>query len=244
MPDEISLEPLPFDEAIAYFRALLPLTDEEFFALAAAAQSRAFTISGVAAMDVIMDCYNAVEKAIAAGETLADFKGRIADIMEARGWEGLTPWHAETMFRTNVQSAYMGGRYKQMVEGGDAFPFWEYDAVNDSHTRPTHAAHDGKVYPADHPFWDTWYPPNGYNCRCSVNPVHRLAAEAEGLRIETDDPTNTLVEPVDPVTGKKLPARPLVPDPGFDTNAAKAAWEPDLTKYPDDLKEQFENEQL
>lgn len=73
-----------------------------------------------------------------------------------------------------------------------------------------------------------------------MNPVHKFVVEEEGLTVETEDPTNTLIEPKDPVTGEKLPARPLVPDPGFDTNAAKEAWEPDLSKYPDELREQFE----
>jgi len=138
------------------------LSDDEFFALADAARARAFTVARIARMDVIMDVHNAVGAAIEEGETLADFQARIGDIMEARGWEGLTPWHTETVFRNNIQAAYSTGRYAQMIEQTDRFPYWEYDAVNDSHTRPTHAALDGKIFPANHPFWDKWYPPNGH----------------------------------------------------------------------------------
>lgn len=160
--EPITLEPLPFEEAIAVYRDKLLLTDDEFYALADAARARAFSVAGTARMDVIMDVHGAVLKAIDSGETLADFKGRLESIMETRGWKGLTPWHAETVFRNNIQTAYSTGRYAQMVEQTDRFPYWEYDAVNDSRTRPTHAALDGKIFRADHPFWDTWYPPNGH----------------------------------------------------------------------------------
>jgi SPP1 gp7 family putative phage head morphogenesis protein len=241
MADEnIILEPLPFEEAISFFRDKIVLSDAEFYALAEAARAEAFTIAGVARMDILMDVRGALDKAIEAGETLADFQGRLGDIMETRGWQGLTPWHTETVFRNNIQTAYSVGRYKQMAEQVDRFPYWEYDAVNDSRTRPTHAALDGKIFPADHPFWDTWYPPNGHRCRCSVNPVHKYVAEEEGLKIETEDPTGGLIEPVDPVTGVTMPARPLIPDPGWGHNPAKEAWQPDLSKYPDKLREQFE----
>lgn len=162
LPENISLEPLPFEEAIAFFKDKLVLSEEEFYALAEAARARAFTVAGVARMDILMDIRNAVLKAIDSGETLADFKGRLAQIMEARGWEGMTPWHTETVFRNNIQTAYSVGRHNQMVEQRDRFPYWEYDAVNDLKTRPAHAAHDTKIFPADHPFWDTWYPPNGH----------------------------------------------------------------------------------
>ena len=67
-------------------------------------------------------------------------------------------------------------------------------------------------------------------------------AENEGLKVETEDPTGTLIEPKDPVTGQKLPARYLFPDPGWDHNPAKTAWEPDLSKYPEALRGQFEAE--
>ena len=162
LPEYITLEPLPFEEAIAFFADKVDLTPEEFYALADEVRAKAFTVARVTNMDVIMDVRNAVEKAIDAGETLADFKGRLADIMEARGWEGVTPWHAETLFRNNVQAAYSTGRYKQMMDQVENFPYWEYDAVNDSATRPSHAYHDTKIYRADDPFWDTWYPPNGH----------------------------------------------------------------------------------
>ena len=242
LPKNFELTPLPFKEAIVFWADKLALTGDEFSALADAARARAFTVAGTARMDVIMDVRSAVEKALTDGETLADFKGRLSDIMETRGWEGLTPWHMETMFRTNVQTAYAVGRHDQMSAQTETFPYWEYDAVNDAATRPEHAALDGMVFPADHPFWNTWYPPNGYNCRCSVNPVHRAVAEDEGLKVETEDPTGTLIEPKDPVTGQKLPARMLMPDPGWDHNPAKREWEPDLSKYPEALRSQFEKE--
>ncbi len=103
-------------------------------------------------------------------------------------------------------------------------PYWQYSAVNDKRTRPTHAAMHGKVYPADHPFWDTWYPPNGFRCRCGVVTLSADNVRDEKLQIEKDDPTGKLIEPRDPVTGNKMPARLLMPDQGFANNPGKSAW--------------------
>ena len=58
--------------------------------------------------------------------------------------------------------------------------------------------------------------------------------------METEDPTGGLYEPIDPVTGNRMPARPLLADPGWDHNPAKQAWTPDLGKYPPELRKQFE----
>jgi len=215
----IELTPLPFEEAREYFEGLLPLAAEEYYALEEGARRTAFTVADVAAKDIIEDIHGAISAAITEGETLSDFRDRLDDIFQARGWDtppDMTPWRVQTIFRTNVQTAYQAGRYKQMKDQAERFPFWEYDAVMDSRTRPTHAALDGKVFPEDHSFWDTWYPPNGFNCRCTVHAVHKYAAEEENLTIETHDPTGELIEPVDPATGKRMPARPLIPDEGWD----------------------------
>lgn len=215
----IELEPLPFEEAKEFFGDLIPLTAEEYYALEKAARLKAFTVADVAAKDVIEDIHDAISTAIADGETLSDFRDRLDDIYKARGWDTpkeFTPWRVETIFRTNIQTAYQAGRLKQMEDQVERFPYWEYDAVMDSRTRPTHAAMDGKIFPADHSFWDTWYPPNGFNCRCTVHAVHKQVMEEESLTVETHDPTGELIEPVDPVTGKRMPARQLLPDEGWD----------------------------
>ncbi|SIT25573.1 phage putative head morphogenesis protein, SPP1 gp7 family [Chryseobacterium ureilyticum] len=46
----------------------------------------------------------------------------------------------------------------------------EYTTVGDRHVRPAHAALDKHTAPKNDPFWIRNYPPNGWNCRCSVVP--------------------------------------------------------------------------
>ena len=53
-----------------------------------------------------------------------------------------------------------------------------------------------------------------------------------------------LIEPIDPKTGKKMPARLLMPDKHFGTNPAKNYYKPDLTKYPAHYKQKFLNHML
>mgnify|MGYP005833659463 CR=1 FL=1 len=135
------------------------------------------------------------------------FKRELADLFERRGWTGLIPWRAENIFRTNIQTAYQVGRYRQMTEPHTLKrrPWWMYDAVNDGRTRPTHAAMDGKVYRADSPVWDEWHPPNGYRCRCSLISLGDSELKERGLKPEEA-------------------GRLYRPDPGWDFNPAKAAW--------------------
>jgi len=242
MVGEIKPEPLPFDEAIRYWRGKVPLTADKFYALAMDQRAKAFTVSGVTRMDMIEEVKAAVDAALKSGITLADFKKAIADIIEAQGWKDR---RVDTIFRSNMQSAYNAGRYKQQTDPDvlKQRPYWQYVAVMDERTRPEHAALDGKVFPADDPFWGTWYPPNGFNCRCTVRTLSESEMDELGLKSETADPTGRLFEPVDPETGVKMPPRLLVPDPGWSINQAKQAWVPDLSKYPDDLRRRFEQEQ-
>ena len=85
-----------------------------------------------------------------------------------------------------MQSAYQHGRYVQQThpEVLEALPFWQYRTIGDSRVRDSHKAMDGKIWPANHPVWDIWYPENGFGCRCRVDELSRSEAEAEGISEE------------------------------------------------------------
>lgn len=218
------LHPLPMREAQAFWRDKVPLSPGQFKQLAEEARTRAFAISGIARGDELATVMEAIGKAIDRGTTFQDFQRDCAEIFETRGWTGAKAWRVDNIFRTNVQTAYGIGRYRQMMEVRDSRPYWQYSAVNDRRTRPAHRALHGMVFPAGHPFWDTWYPPNGYRCRCGVVTLSQRNVNEEKLTIRTEGPTGRLIEPVDPGTGNRMPARPLMPDPGFANHPGKTVW--------------------
>ncbi|HGC5033035.1 TPA: phage minor head protein, partial [Escherichia coli] len=79
-----------------------------------------------------------------------------------------SPWRLDTIFRTNMSVLYSAGRWAEQMENVDDRPYWMYTGINDSHTRRSHLALHGLVLRWDDPFWQAFYPPNGWRCRCSV----------------------------------------------------------------------------
>ena len=75
---------------------------------------------------------------------------------------------------------------------------------------------------ADDPIWDTWFPPNGFKCRCTVKTLSKRQMEQRGLTVETEAPRAARLE-----DGRFVN---ILPDPQFDTNPAKVRYQPDLTE--------------
>ena len=53
--------------------------------------------------------------------------------------------------------AYAASHAEQQAFKED-FPYLKYITRGDSHTRASHAALDGKIFPIDDPFWKDHYP--------------------------------------------------------------------------------------
>jgi len=231
---------LPMKEAINYWQKKVPTTPGKFYDLAEVQRVNAFTVSGIGGMDMILDMYNSLGKSFKNGESFHQWKSQYKDLWIENGWTGKNAWRVDNIFRTNIQTAYNVGRYTQMIQVVDNRPYWMYIAVNDTRTRPTHLALNEKVFLYDHEFWDVFYPPNGYRCRCTVITLSDRQMKKKGLELEKLNPYGGLIEPIDPKTKQKLPARPLMPDRGFEGNPAKEHYKPDLEKYPDWLKKAFD----
>lgn len=76
--------------------------------------------------------------------------------------------HAEYNF---VQaSATMAAKWEKFEEDGDRY-LLQYRTQKDDKVRPEHAALDGVTLPMSDPFWESYYPPNGWNCFYQGTPV-------------------------------------------------------------------------
>lgn len=69
-------------------------------------------------------------------------------------------------------SALMAAKWEEFAEDGDRYHL-QYRTVGDGKVRPEHAALDGITLPMSDPFWETYFPPNGWGCRCSVVQVRK-----------------------------------------------------------------------
>lgn len=200
---------------------------------------KAFTVAKMLDADLLHEVHQHVNAAIAQGHTVARFIEDLQPKLEAAGWWGKkvidnpitglpqpaqlgSPARLRLIFRQNLQAGYAAGHWQQIQETKDDFPFLLYDAVNDHRVRPEHAAWDGTILPVDHEFWATHYPPNGWNCRCSVVPLTEEDADAMGG--PTEPPPLDLQPWTNPSTGKQYQV-PKGIDPGWDYHPGKASYD-------------------
>lgn len=164
----------PFAAQVAFFRRKVNVPSAHWDDLERADHAHGFMVAGLARADVLEDLRRAIDDAIARGETLADFRARFENIVERR-WEGWTgsgsdagrAWRTRIIYRTNLRTSYMAGRWEQLRE----FPYLKYQHNTVENPRHEHQAWDGRIIAADDPWWETHYPPNGWGCRCTVTGV-------------------------------------------------------------------------
>ena len=78
-----------------------------------------------------------------------------------------------TEYNAAIAGSQMASKWVQFEKAGASkakgvSKLLTYRTMEDARVRPEHAAMDGITLPIDHVFWQTRYPPNGWNCRCTV----------------------------------------------------------------------------
>ncbi|MCT8525812.1 phage minor head protein [Glaesserella parasuis] len=266
----LGLEP---KEAIEYLHQKKLLASKVFKKeLYDSALARATTISKLTDLDITRDIYGSMENARREGKSFNEWKKTLVGDLERKGWvyghdkaisRGIdgklladpktgehfgTPRRLNTIYRTNMQQAYSAARYQRYMDNVDNRPYWQYSAVGDKRTRPAHQALNGKIYRYDDPFWATFYPPNGFNCRCTVialsgRDLKRKGIEqvgsSEALLVKAKRPKDKLGNQEETI-GFKLPDGTVrVADKGFDYNVGRLSYKPNLDLYPEKLAHQF-----
>lgn len=230
---------VPPAQAINYFKAKGLKPTFSYADMMDEAHDHAFTVAKMMDVDMLGQIRASLDAAMANGTSFKAWTDQITPILQSGGWWGRkevldpltgqvivaqlgSPWRLETIFRTNMQTAYAAGAWQEIVANAETAPLLMYDAVDDDRTRPLHASWDQRVAPVTSQWWLTHYPPNGYNCRCGVIQLSKDEADALGLQVSLDPPSDGNVEWTNPRTGETT----LIPkgiDPGFSHNPG-ASW--------------------
>ena len=195
-----------------------------------------FTAAKVAKIDILRTLHVSLLDALANGTPFAQWQAEVQPELERQGWWGkvqdasitgtdemvtIGPRRLRVIYDTNLRMARATALWGRIQNSKGLLPFLKYSAVLDRRTRPAHRAWNGIILPVDHPWWQTHFPPCGWNCRCTVLQYSQDMLDAGGLKVTQNPP------PLDPVpfyrksTGQTLQV-PRGIDPGFAYNPGQA----------------------
>ncbi|MEX2524487.1 MAG: phage minor head protein [Gammaproteobacteria bacterium] len=230
---------LPPERALEFFQKKGLATSFAWQDLLHQEHEAAFTVAKMMDMDLLSDVRDAVERAITDGISFEDFRAELEPTLADRGWWGRkemtdpqtgqvrevqlgSPRRLRTIYQTNLRTAYAAGHWDRIVDTAEEAPFLLYDAVLDERTRPEHAEWDGTLLRYDDPWWEDHYPPNGWNCRCSVVQLDADQAQAIlGKSAPDTPPSDPAREWVNPRTGE-VQQVPRGIDPGWNYHPGRA----------------------
>lgn len=169
----MEIESLPFKAAVEYMTKRMPLSRDEYYKKDNQAKFRAFTVSRIADGAILEKVKNLLTENLKEKTGFSSFlKQTDSQILDAVGMGPGKAWYWETVYRTNVQTAYNVGR----AIGFDATKPLALEFVGLEDGRQTdicrHLSEAKIVLPYGDPFWDTHTPPLHFGCRSTLRAIY------------------------------------------------------------------------
>lgn len=80
-------------------------------------------------------------------------------------------------YNAAISQSRSASMWMEIESNSELLPMLTYSTVGDGRVRPEHAMLNNISRPVNDKFWDSYFPPNGWNCRCTT--------------LQTDDTTKT-----------------------------------------------------
>ena len=166
------VENLPYAEAVEYLKKRDVIKKVDYNKLSDKMRFRAFTASRIADGDLLKRINSELIKNVNDGKGLKNFLSLTkTDILDKVGMgAGGQGWYWETVYRTNVQTAYNTGRMMGFEE--DKPLALHFVGIEDS--RQTDVCHSlsNVIRPYDDPLWEKYIPPLHFGCRSTVRAIY------------------------------------------------------------------------
>lgn len=209
------------------------------------AHNYSFTVAKVMKLDILQDLKDEVDKIFEQGITFEQFRKNLEPILKSKGWWGKvkagdvpgydpdsgidpnkivqlgSPARLKLIYRVNSSVAYNSQRYKSQWANRESRPYWWYQQLQRETKRKSHEKFHNKVFLATDPIWDKIYPPNGWNCMCSVRALTRSEFEERKLKL---------------YDGSQFDFDDKIIPEEWQYNPGKTAFKPDLNKYDEEFK--------
>ena len=174
------------EAAIRVFSGTIPMTKAEFASLTDAAKAKAFTVAGLEKSQIESQVKRLMLAAIESGWDFETFKFRLDELFVryiepshagvGRPEEKILDFHAETVFRNNISTAYNQGRMEMYRHEtvGDFIPALQHSEIRDARTSEISKHVDGRIFPKNHPHWKVYTPPLHHNERGTIVGVNQF----------------------------------------------------------------------
>lgn len=180
-------------EVVDKLKSKIPTLADDLDKIKGDAYKKAFTISNIAKKSLLADIQDSLVEALKDGKGFDEWRSNLFEHLQAKGWadkfESLNDDEVSVLgdssrlkliYDTNIRQAYAEANYEAGINSGAEFI--RYVAVLDERTRFSHSQAHGLILPIDDPWWEINYPPNGFNCRCSVMFLTAESMEARGWK--------------------------------------------------------------
>jgi hypothetical protein len=194
-------------EAVRFLEKKINVPTEKWDDLKWGEHAHALTAAHSVEADILDDIHGLLNKAIASGESYDTWRKGMLGAMEKAGWYGgnghtkddtkYINWRLRIIYDTNMGTAYSAAQYRKQLQDAPGRPIWVYKSkVYGDNRRQEHLDLHNKAFRWDDPFWDAYYPPNGWGCQCYVAAKSESGAEREKIAVE--DSSGIQLPDIDP----------------------------------------------
>ncbi len=182
-PTAEDIENMPYHEAVEFLKKRDVIKKVDYDKLSDKMKFRAFTASRINDGKLLEKLNAQMLANVNGGKGLKDFLSLTkTDILDKIGMGPNQGWYWETVYRTNVQTAYNVGR--AMGFEADKPLALQFVGIDDARQSDVCHSLSGIVRPYGDPFWQSHFPPLHFNCRSTIRAIYdedELPEEWSGL---------------------------------------------------------------